>query len=119
MGGQNQMGNMNQNGMMNGNMGMQNNNMNRGRQNNSMSGGGNSKGKGKNNAGNNNNSQMVPGFNGQSGVATPETQQKVITLLSQKGVDDRCVDYYRQNPEYHASILCELEDPTLPPGIGL
>jgi len=44
------------------------------------------------------------------------TQECMRILQDERGVDSRCLDYWKQHPEYHPDIIHELEDPAMPPG---
>jgi len=44
-----------------------------------------------------------------------EATKKVLALLDERGVDARCVDYWRSHPDFHGELLHSLEDEDLPP----
>ncbi|CAD7962405.1 unnamed protein product [Amoebophrya sp. A25] len=44
-----------------------------------------------------------------------EITKRVLDKLEERGVDHRCLDYWRSNPDFHADLLPSVEDETLPP----
>lgn len=40
----------------------------------------------------------------------------MIAKLEERGVDDRCIDFWRSHPECHADLIDVLENEELPPG---
>lgn len=45
----------------------------------------------------------------------PLVVERCVFLLQSRGCDSRCVDYWKQNPEYLVDMVGELEDENMPP----